>query len=63
MADFAIMRNLKQAHYITFADKFEVSQRVTRSVNCRHSPDILNRLSFKIVSSERIRLPTFSNNY
>ena len=38
-------------------------QRATRSVNCRHSLEILDRLSFKIVSSERIRLPMFSNNY
>ena len=36
---------------------------VTKSVNCRHGPKILNRLSLEIVSSERIRLPTFSNNY
>ena len=25
--------------------------------------EILNRLSFKIVAGERIRLPTFSNDY
>ena len=31
-----------------------------RSVNCRHSLEILNRLPFKIVSSQRIRLSTFS---
>ena len=32
------------------------------STSC-YSLEILNRLSFKIVSSERIRLPVFSINY
>ena len=32
------------------------------SINYRHSLGILNGLSFKLVSSESIRLPTFSKN-
>ena len=34
---------------------------MTKSVNCLYSLKILNRLKFLIVSSEKIRLPTFSN--
>ena len=34
-------------------------QLFTRSVNCRHSLEILNRLSFKIVSSGRPDFPCF----
>ena len=34
-----------------------------RSVSSRHSLEILNRLSFKIVSSEKIRPPVCSYNY
>ena len=32
-----------------------------KSINCRNSLKILNRLTFEIVSSEKIRLLTFSN--
>ena len=40
-----------------------VNLNVTRSVNCRHTLEISNRLSFEIFFSERICLPTFSNSY
>ena len=58
-------RLLEQVHCISKERQVNLrySVCVKRNIHSSHSLEILNGLSFKIVSSERIRLPTFSNNY
>ena len=66
IASWELRKLREQAHCIKFVKKIEqiqIIQRVNGSVDCHYSLESLAKLSFKIVSSERIRLSMFSNNY